>query len=42
MGRRVIAVGLLLAVVASVACACLTRDNSANLKELAAVEITEY
>jgi DMSO/TMAO reductase YedYZ molybdopterin-dependent catalytic subunit len=42
VGRRVIALGILFAAVVAVAGACLARESSSNLEDLAAVEIREY
>ncbi|HWR69562.1 MAG TPA: molybdopterin-dependent oxidoreductase [Dehalococcoidia bacterium] len=42
MGRRAIALGLLVVAVVAVAGACLAREGSTNLEDLAAVEIREY
>ena len=42
MGRRAIALGLLVVAVVAVAGACLAREGSTSLEDLAAVEIREY
>ena len=42
MGRRAIALGLLVVAVVAVVGACLAREGSTNLEDLAAVEIREY
>ena len=42
MGRRAVALGLLLVAVVAIAGACLAREGSTNLEDLAAVEIKEY
>ena len=42
MGTRAIALGLLVVAVVAVAGACLAREGSTNLEDLAAVEIREY
>jgi DMSO/TMAO reductase YedYZ molybdopterin-dependent catalytic subunit len=42
VGRRAIALGLLVVAVVAVVGACLAREGSTNLEDLAAVEIREY
>ncbi len=42
MGTKAIALGLLVVAVVAVAGACLAREGSTNLEDLAAVEIREY
>jgi len=42
VGRRAIALGLLVVAVVAVAGACLAREGSTSLEDLAAVEIREY